>query len=1136
MSHIDCLKIKTLLRPAKRGITRILFFERKSKLELSSRIMIENEQRSKNRNVIDIKSLFSCLISDDKNMTSTTTPTRANSDKQIALFRDYLKEAHPNNVLMPGRIGKHPTGDPFKGPQYAHKKGDWTWGKSDAVQWSKVKMVGLLLKDLIVIDIDGKNFLDFYESYFPWLQTCPKEDTKKGAHYFFVRTPLCDSKRLFDGARALKSETLPAEDNNILPIDIKTVCSTGTCGFLVVSPSTDKSWVSDREPWTIGMQPIPKEFVEALTALKDDRRMIRDTTQVDAALTPPIREERFAPPWEQFEVVIRGLDISRHFGPNTYPMWTSLGWAMDNVGRAGGYRKRARELFDELSQRYPAPVYSEDSVIDLFENVRDDGKKLGFRYILTVLKEDNAAVYKEIDQQLKQNRPETVTDPAVIQIVHRFLASKFKCRTSLISTSSVITHDDAQYLIVDSRDEYCPITNTQHANVYYVIGRQNANEKCRHNDCKDKHGTSVESSRYPEDLSKALQLVFTGDEVERETLRKVILTYKKNDHLRQMTLQLGDKMTCPVRGTSYDLPENTYCPIHGCCHDRPENCIIHSVDFQRVAIGCQIDRSQIYPVDGLTVPKNIVNIFVQNVQNNYNSTTAVDDDLLSSDYAQDNLPYFANDPALQQIFISSLSGQQYDIAVLVHALWGEEFRFFDEKWHRFQNHIWEALEGVPKLRHILSSELCKKFQPVQVFYRDNAGLSRAKDKKASLDRMIANLKSAGFKDSVMKEVKEVFQIQNEGFAKEVNKADLLPFTNGVLDLSTYEFRDGRPEDKMTKSTHIEFRQYVEEDERCREMHRFFVNVMPNEAVRNFLLKVSALAMTRETKHQLFLILTGSGANGKSIYMDLMGAMLGDFAVTAPVDMLTGKREASHACNESLVALDGARMAAFNEPSVSGIIQADTMKVLAGGRDKISARGLHEKQRTFVPVFKMFLACNVIPRMSEDTLAVWRRVKVIHFPMKFCEDPNPDNQFEALIDEDLGDAKLPEWAPYLADYLLVHLKLLRRHGLKKPHEVERATLQYRQDSDQYSEFWTDCMVHHGDPNRAVNRSAVKPVFREWLRRHRFPDMSYSAMKGYWETRMTHVDTKRACIKVKGYAEWDVKEDFKQAETHFIADDE
>lgn len=322
-------------------------------------------------------------------------------------LRNFLKSSHPRNVLMPGRVGKHPNGDPFKGPQFAHKNGDWTWQKSDAIQWSNVNMFGLLLKDLIVIDIDGKNFLDFYENHFPCLQQCPKENTKKGAHYFFSRTTLCDARKLYDGARALKSDTLLAEDNGVLPIDIKTVCSTGTCGFLVITPSMDKAWVPGKEPWTVAIPPIPDDFVEALVALKDSpapvdnnpKRLVRAETS--SSSTEWTSTNRFAPSWDDFELMIRGLTLSRHFGTHTYQLWTSLGWAMDNVGRTGGYRKKARDLFDEISREFPN--YNEDSVQELFYKVRKEGKLLGFRYIFDRLREDNPSLHLRLRAVPREN-------------------------------------------------------------------------------------------------------------------------------------------------------------------------------------------------------------------------------------------------------------------------------------------------------------------------------------------------------------------------------------------------------------------------------------------------------------------------------------------------------------------------------------------------------------------------------------------------------------------------------------------------------------------------------------------------------------------------------------------------------------
>ena len=81
------------------------------------------------------------------------------------------------------------------------------------------------------------------------------------------------------------------------------------------------------------------------------------------------------------------------------------------------------------------------------------------------------------------------------------------------------------------------------------------------------------------------------------------------------------------------------------------------------------------------------------------------------------------------------------------------------------------------------------------------------------------------------------------------------------------------------------------------------------------------------------------------------------------------------------------------------------------------------------------------------------------------------------------------------------------------------------NDSYADFWTACMIHHGDRNRAVNRTAVKAVFKDWMKRHRFPEMPYAQMKTYWDSKMTHMDTTRACGKVKGYVEWDVKESLK-----------
>lgn len=355
-------------------------------------------------------------------MNTSHTPTSRND--LLEKLQHCLLTKHHANVLMPGRNAKHPDGQSFKGPMHAHKDGRWTWERANKEDWKNAEMVGLLLKDLIVPDLDGQDFITEYEKAFPCLQLCPKEETRKGAHYFFERTPLCDELGIFDCARALKSDILPSEADNVLPLDIKTVCSTGTCGFLVVSPSRDKSWVPGREPWTIPITPIPDDFVRAIADMRIKRPLQkhRDTFDNGESVASNVFVDdidvdtenknsktqgiRFAPAWEQFEKLVLGLNIQRHVKPHSYPLWSQLGWAISNVGRTGKYLNKARDLFDTISRRSSA--YSEDSVLDVLDHARTDGARLGFRYILDMLKEDNPQLYKDYTMTVK---PPTTNNP-----------------------------------------------------------------------------------------------------------------------------------------------------------------------------------------------------------------------------------------------------------------------------------------------------------------------------------------------------------------------------------------------------------------------------------------------------------------------------------------------------------------------------------------------------------------------------------------------------------------------------------------------------------------------------------------------------------------------------------------------------
>ena len=60
--------------------------------------------------------------------------------------------------------------------------------------------------------------------------------------------------------------------------------------------------------------------------------------------------------------------------------------------------------------------------------------------------------------------------------------------------------------------------------------------------------------------------------------------------------------------------------------------------------------------------------------------------------------------------------------------------------------------------------------------------------------------------------------------------------------------------------------------------------------------------------------------------------------------------------------------------------------------------------------------NDRPKMSEDSYAVWRRVRVIDWPVRFTERPQEGNAMEGLLDP-LLDEKARRWPPYFAGMMV-----------------------------------------------------------------------------------------------------------------------
>lgn len=159
---------------------------------------------------------------------------------------------------------------PEKNPARKHMNGQWTM--QNAVRHFEFRArpftlgrstVGILLSDMMVLDFDSSELYDKVVAKFPEMEQTVRERTKKGMHIFFMRTPLVEELSLLDGARQFFGE----EDGVALKLDLKTITSTTTSGFIVVAPSPGKEWITsllDEKP-----QPLPDRLARWLAAARD---------------------------------------------------------------------------------------------------------------------------------------------------------------------------------------------------------------------------------------------------------------------------------------------------------------------------------------------------------------------------------------------------------------------------------------------------------------------------------------------------------------------------------------------------------------------------------------------------------------------------------------------------------------------------------------------------------------------------------------------------------------------------------------------------------------------------------------------------------------------------------------------------
>lgn len=213
----------------------------------------------------------------------------------------------------------------------------------------------------------------------------------------------------------------------------------------------------------------------------------------------------------------------------------------------------------------------------------------------------------------------------------------------------------------------------------------------------------------------------------------------------------------------------------------------------------------------------------------------------------------------------------------------------------------------------------------------------------------------------------------------------LAVANGVVNLRTGELRQARQDDYISIASPVIY----DPEMPIPHFAKFLETSHPDAEVRSFLQKVLGYSMTNETDEEKMFIHFGSTtANGKSVLMNVLGAILGDhLAPASEKTIIKQKSMSTQRIGQDMVDLGGHRFLMLNETSEGGHLDNEAVKSITSA--DLRADRPHAKANVKHRITgKVHLITNHLPHITPDP-AMRRRLVVIPWTQSFVNNRDPN---------------------------------------------------------------------------------------------------------------------------------------------------
>jgi P4 family phage/plasmid primase-like protien len=290
---------------------------------------------------------------------------------------------------------------------------------------------------------------------------------------------------------------------------------------------------------------------------------------------------------------------------------------------------------------------------------------------------------------------------------------------------------------------------------------------------------------------------------------------------------------------------------------------------------------------------------------------------------------------------------------------------------------------------------------------------------------------------------------------------LLNCENGLLDLRTGQLRPHERNAYCQKMVPVPY----DAAAKAPRFDAFLEQIQPESEMRAFLLRAAGYSLTGMTSEQKLLLLHGSGANGKSVLVELFHDVLGPYATYLPAEALAAR--GGDRIPNDIARLPGARFISVMEFEDRAPLNERLVKQLTGG-DAVQARFMRGEFFDFRPQGTLWVSTNHRPIIKGTDDGIWRRFLLVPFLVRIEE---------ADRDPHLGE-RLREELPGVLVRLVEGAVAWQLEGLNPPTSVLNATRAYRDESDLVGAFLDDsCDL---DASASTTKRDLFSAYQEWAR--------------------------------------------------------